>query len=103
MEKTSYGRRLLPRVLDELASTDPLKLFGAIPRSTDILEGFTDITVSDISRSVDFMAGWIEERLGRSEKFETLSYIGIPDLRGVVIFYAAVKCGYKVTLDIGPM
>lgn len=96
MEKQTYGRRLLPRVLDELARTTPRKLFGAIPKSADIAQGFNDITVSDVARCVDFMATWVEERFGRSETFETLGYIGIPDLRGVVIFYAAVKCGFKV-------
>lgn len=96
MEKQTYGRRLLPCVLDELARTYPRRLFCAIPKSADISEGFNDITVSEVARCVDFMAAWVEDRFGQSETFETIGYIGIPDLRGVVIFYATVKYGYKV-------
>ncbi|KAI0837983.1 acetyl-CoA synthetase-like protein [Hypoxylon sp. FL0890] len=98
METSPYGRRLLPCVLDELARAEPQRLFAAIPKSADISEGFRDITVADVARCVDFMAAWIEGQFGRSEVFETVSYIGIPDLRGVVVFYAAVKCGYKLLL-----
>jgi hypothetical protein len=91
-----YGRRLMPVVLDELASTEPNRLYAAIPKSADINDGFRDVTVADMARCVNFMARWIEDVYGRSEGFETISFIGIPDLRGAAVFQAAVKCGYKV-------
>ncbi|RYP65180.1 hypothetical protein DL770_009058 [Monosporascus sp. CRB-9-2] len=94
----AYGRRLMPSVLDELAKTNPNKLYGAIPNTADVTEGFRDITVADIARCANFMASWILERFGRSESFETLTYIGIEDFRGVALFHAAVKCGYKLLL-----
>lgn len=31
----AYGRRLLPQVLDVLATTDPAKVYASIPKSTD--------------------------------------------------------------------
>lgn len=86
----------MPTVLDQLAITTPDRLYGAIPKTTDVTEGFRDISVADMARCVNFMAKWIENLHGRSQNFETISYIGIPDLRGPVIFQAAVKCGYKV-------
>ncbi|RYP31564.1 hypothetical protein DL768_011169 [Monosporascus sp. mg162] len=94
----AYGRRLMPSVLDELAKTNPNKLYGAIPNTADVTEGFRDVTVADIARCANFMATWIVERFGRSESFETLTYIGIEDFRGVAVFHAAVKCGYKLLL-----
>ncbi|KAI1370978.1 acetyl-CoA synthetase-like protein [Hypoxylon crocopeplum] len=93
-----YGRRLLPLVLDELANTNPDRLYAAIPKTADVTDGFRDITVADIARCVNFMAKWIEHRFGRSDSFETITYIGIPDLRGPIVFQAAVKCGYKLLL-----
>lgn len=33
-----------------------------------------------------------------NDRFETLTYIGVPDLQYSIVFYAAVKCGYKVWL-----
>lgn len=94
--KPAYGRRLLPAVLDELNETQTDRVFAAIPKSADVTEGFHDVTIADIVRCINFMAGWIEDRFGRSDIFETISYIGIPDLWGPIIFYAVVKCGYKV-------
>lgn len=86
----------MPSVLDEIAKENPNKLFAAIPRSSDVEQGFRDITVADAARCVNFLAKWIEDKCGSSETFETISYIGIADLRGPLLFQAAVKCGYKV-------
>ncbi|KAI8625972.1 acetyl-CoA synthetase-like protein [Xylariaceae sp. FL1651] len=97
-EEQSYGRRLMPLVLDKLARAMPSKLFATIPNTADLSDGFRDISFSDMARCINFMARWIEDSFGRSDSFETLAYIGIPDLRGVVIFYAAVKCGYKLLI-----
>ncbi|RYO89563.1 hypothetical protein DL762_003176 [Monosporascus cannonballus] len=94
----AFGRRLMPSVLDGLVRTNPNKLYGAIPKAADVTEGFRDITVADIARCANFMAAWIVERFGRSGSFETLTYMGIEDFRGVAVFHAAVKCGYKLLL-----
>lgn len=91
-----YGRRLLPLVLRELAETNPDRLYAVIPKTSSVEDGFIDITVGDLSRCVDFMAHWMSDHLGLSGRFETLCYIGISDLRGVIVFFAAVLCGYKV-------
>ncbi|KAI1387789.1 acetyl-CoA synthetase-like protein [Hypoxylon trugodes] len=96
--RPNYGRRLLPAVLDELAQSDPNKVYAVIPKTADISDGFRDITMADFARAVNFMARWIEDRFGRSDRFETISYIGVPDLRGAVMFEAAVKSGYKILL-----
>ena len=95
-ENSDYGRRLLPSVLDELAKHNPDRLYAAIPRTGNISDGFSDVTVADLARCVDFTSRWLEDRVGRSNSFETITYIGVSDLRGVVVFLAAVKCGYKV-------
>ncbi|GAW27362.1 putative NRPS-like enzyme [Rosellinia necatrix] len=91
-----YGRRLMPSVLDQLSRRTPTKLFASVPKTGDLLDGFRDVSVSDMARCVDFAAACIENHFGRGDNFETLAYVGIPDLRGVIIFYAAVKCGYKL-------
>ena len=96
--KLSYGQRLLPSVLDELAQTNPSHLYGAIPKTADVGQGFYDVTVADLARCVNFMANWISDRFGRSDRFETFTYIGVSDFRGIIVFLAAVKCGYKVRL-----
>lgn len=91
-----YGRRLLPQVLDELAESDPGRIFASVPLSSDVSQGFREVTVRDVARATDYTAWWLEERIGRSTSFETVAYIGISDLRYATVFLAAVKCGYKV-------
>ncbi|KAI0813826.1 hypothetical protein GGR55DRAFT_702803 [Xylaria sp. FL0064] len=99
MSRPNYGKRLMPVVLDELAKNNPNRLYAVIPKSSNVDDGFRDITVADVARCVNFMAHWIEQRLGRSSSFETISFIGIPDLRGAVVLQAVVKCGYKVIVS----
>ncbi|KAM0814113.1 putative Carrier domain-containing protein [Seiridium cardinale] len=94
----AYGRRLIPNVLDELRNTDPTRVYAAIPKTADVKDGFVDITVADLARCVDFMAQWIEDRFGKSDKFETITYVGPSEPRGPVLFLAAVKAGYKLLL-----
>lgn len=92
----AYGRRLVPQVLDELASADPGRVYAAIPKTSDVKDGYHDITVADLARCVDFTARWIEDNFGRSNVFETITYIGLSDLRGIVTLLAVIKTGYKV-------
>ncbi|KAI0024502.1 hypothetical protein F4780DRAFT_775883 [Xylariomycetidae sp. FL0641] len=97
----AYGKRLLPTTVDEHAASTPGKLFAAIPRTSNLEDGFRDVSFGDLARGVNALARWIEDRFGRSDTFGTLSYVGIPDLRGVLVWFAAIKCGYKL-LDLSP-
>ncbi|KAL8788694.1 MAG: hypothetical protein Q9195_007195, partial [Heterodermia aff. obscurata] len=93
-----YGRRLLTKVLDEVAESTPGKLYATIPLSDSLPYHFRELTFAEMARCIDFLANWLEERHGRSNTFETLAFIGIADLRGAVLFHAAVKLGYKASL-----
>lgn len=99
-ELQSYGKRLVPQVLDELASTDPQRVYAAIPKTAEVKDGYQDITVADLARAVNFTAKWIEDKFGKGINFDTITYIGLSDLRGVVTLLAAIKTGYKVRLLI---
>ncbi len=92
-----YGSRLLPQVVDELAKYEPERIYATMPLSSDLAQGFRDVTMLQISQAVNKCAHWLENVIGRSTMFETLSYMGLPDLRYAIIFLAAIKCGYKVS------
>ncbi|KAI0169141.1 acetyl-CoA synthetase-like protein [Hypoxylon sp. FL1284] len=94
-DRPAYGRRLVPTVLDELGKKDPHRVYAAIPRPSDVKNGYRDVTIADLVRCVDFMSRWLEDKFGRSDSFETITYIGLPDLRGPATFLAAIKAGYK--------
>ena len=92
----NYGERFMPQVVDDLARSEPERVYALIPKSPDLSSGFRRVSFADISRATDYCARWIEKTIGLSKTFETLAYIGLPDLRYAVVFLAAVKCGYKV-------
>ena len=96
--KSPFGRRLLPTVLDDEAVSNPRRPFAAIPRSEDLAHGFTDVTFAQVANAVNHVAFRLQCNLGPlRHDFETLTFVGIPDLRYNIAFYAAVKCGYKVS------
>ncbi|KAK4921314.1 hypothetical protein LTR66_016681, partial [Elasticomyces elasticus] len=96
-DNKSWGSRLLPMVADQLAAEDPYKIYASVAKTTNIADGFRDVTILELTNAVNFMAWWLEEYFGRSDSFETIAYIGVSDIRYNVIFLAAVKCGYKVS------
>ncbi|KAG6991078.1 hypothetical protein G7Y79_00057g090600 [Physcia stellaris] len=93
-----YGRRLLPCVLDDEAALNPERVFAIVPRSDDLSQGFNDVAFAQMANAVNYLAGRLQALFGPKPEhhFETLTYIGISDLRYNVVFYAAVKAGYKV-------
>ncbi|KAJ4394813.1 hypothetical protein N0V93_004033 [Gnomoniopsis smithogilvyi] len=95
---SNFGARLLPVVVDETAKSQPDLPYAYIPKSNNVGDGFNAVTFSDIAIAANHMATWIHKNLGPSASFETIAYMGLGDLRYVVVFLAAVKCGYKLLL-----
>lgn len=92
-----FGSRLLPQVVDELARSSPERIYASVPIHSNPLQGLRDVTILELAQAVSHFAWWLDEHLGKSTSFETLAYVGLSDLRYVVVFLAAVKCGYKVS------
>lgn len=93
---TNYGERLLPSTFDQIAEADPDRLYALIPNSQQQSAGFRDLSFAQVAHSVNNFADHLENAFGCSQITETVSYLGIPDLRNAIAFLAAVKCGYKV-------
>lgn len=90
----------MPVVLDSVARADPARFFAAIPNTANISDGFRDVSFSEVSNATNRMARWLRKAFGASpaRDFETLTYIGVSDLRYSIALYAAIKCGYKLLL-----
>lgn len=90
-----FGKRLLPQVVDHYAQTEPGRVYASIPKSTtDLSDGFQDITMAKLASIVDRLAWWLESTIGVGT-LNTIAYIGPADVRYAVMFLAAVKCRYK--------
>ncbi len=93
-----YGSRLMPHVVDEIASQTPNLAYASVPLGATTTAGFKDVTFSEMASAINYLAAWIERTLGKSEKFDSLAYLGVTDLRYVVVFLAAMKCGWQLVL-----
>ncbi|KAH6955734.1 hypothetical protein BKA56DRAFT_625196 [Ilyonectria sp. MPI-CAGE-AT-0026] len=87
--------RLLPKLIDDLAHERPGQIVVAVPLGHEVSDGFRDVTAREFARAVDSLAWLIVEKLGRSDKFETLTYLGPTDIRYPLFALAASKAGYK--------
>ncbi|KAL8934421.1 MAG: hypothetical protein Q9216_005921 [Gyalolechia sp. 2 TL-2023] len=96
--RQAFGRRLLPKVLDQHANLTPERLYASVARSAQISDGCDDITCHDMANAVNGLAHWLDENIGHASEVETLAYVGIPDLRTPILLLSAIKCGYRALL-----
>ncbi|KAL8679483.1 MAG: hypothetical protein Q9186_004259 [Xanthomendoza sp. 1 TL-2023] len=85
--------RLIPCAIDENARLRPQDLFATFPRSTNVIDGFQDVTFADFSNAINRAAGWLDESGCQSEP---LAYLAPSDLRHIILAVAAVKIGCNV-------
>lgn len=96
----SYGRRLIPKIVDERARYDPERAVYSIPipssglaqgfkdtstrgtvysvpvSSTAVSYGFRDISARIFANAVNRIAWWLESELGKGSSFPAIGYIG---------------------------
>ncbi|KAI1352855.1 hypothetical protein F5Y01DRAFT_324112 [Xylaria sp. FL0043] len=101
--KAKFGRRLLPHVIDDLASKRADEECFAIPRTANPRDGWKSITFRAYATAINFLSHRIVEKCGYPEPdtFPALAYIGPNDARYVAFCLAAMKTGYKA-LFISP-
>ncbi|KAH8689541.1 putative NRPS-like enzyme [Talaromyces proteolyticus] len=93
-----YGRRLLVSVIEEEAKYNPDRVFAWIPKTSDLQDGFRPVTFKQIKVAIDWTVHWIRDNFGETSVHETVSYVGVSDLRYNVFFYASLKLRLKVLL-----
>lgn len=93
-----FGKRLLPHVLEQHAWLTPRRLYASISTSSDISQGFRDVTCGEMANAVNGLAHWLDENVGHATGVETLAYMGVPDLRTSILILSAIKCGYRVSV-----
>ena len=74
--QTPYGKRLIPRILDGIALSQPNRILYSIATFSDISPNFRDVTASVFAKAVDKTAWWLRDQLGVSSSIETVGYIG---------------------------
>jgi hypothetical protein len=100
-----YSKRLIPAIIDELATGDPERVCFSFPKTTNLHDGFRDISFRTVSEdcmicgyrmtdnvqfanAINKTAHFIQREIGRSSMFETVMYMGYPDVRHFVVLVA---------------
>lgn len=98
-DDTSYGRRLVPVLIDRVATEDPTRECIQVPRSSEPTDGWKSISWKGMANAVNRCAHRIVDICGKPEEgsFPTIAYIGPNDARYIVMMIACVKAGYKVS------
>lgn len=73
---TEYGRRLIPQILDRLASTEPDRIIYSVATFSDDTHSFRHISARIFANAVNKTAWWLHDQIGRPMLLETVGYIG---------------------------
>ncbi|KAJ5524162.1 NRPS-like enzyme [Penicillium frequentans] len=92
------GERLWPTIVDHRARSAPSELVGLIPKSSDVADGYQELTSDGLARAVDACAHWIEKHVGCAKRPETIAYMGSNDVRYLILILACHKTGYEPLL-----
>ncbi|KAK3196259.1 putative NRPS-like protein biosynthetic cluster [Lecanicillium sp. MT-2017a] len=89
--KPLHGQRLLSHVIDERARDKHPRPFAALPRSTNVKDGFEDISYVRFANAINRAAGWLRDTFGTPDRPETVMYMAPFDFRYQILALAAVK------------
>ena len=93
----TLATKLLPNLIDELASSNPNTVYAEYPADYANYEaGFKTLSYAQLANAINGTAHWLTTNLGPGENCETLAYLGAGDARYVFMFVGAIKAGYKV-------
>jgi acyl-coenzyme A synthetase/AMP-(fatty) acid ligase len=95
---TTYGKRLLPHIVDQRAKSGYERPYAMYPVSRDPSEGFQNISYARLSNAVNRACWWLESELSqKDEKENSFAYLGPNDLRYAIFVLATIKTGRKVS------
>lgn len=94
----SFGRRLVPVTIDEIARDTPEREWALLPSRDRGRDRYQSITYAVFANAINSMAWFMDHHLGRppAGQFPTVCYIGRSDMRYQVVQVAAAKTEFKV-------
>ncbi|KAF2686919.1 acetyl-CoA synthetase-like protein [Lentithecium fluviatile CBS 122367] len=90
-----YGQRLIPSLIDDIAANDPDRVCFSFPQTANLQDGLQNLTFRIFANAINKTAHFIQREIGRSSMFETVMYMGYPDVRHFIVLIALIKTGHK--------
>ncbi|CAI7655071.1 unnamed protein product [Penicillium glandicola] len=91
-------QRTALRILDAIAEKQPDQLYCVHPISSDISQGWKNITFADLASAINRMALWIHENIASSDVPQTLAYMGANDIRYCAFMFACMRLRHTALL-----
>ena len=82
--------------LDKLVAEQPDALYFIQPVSTDIADGWKDVSFRDLADAIEYMALWIYNEVPSTDGPSTLAYLGRNDVRYSAFVYACMRHQHTV-------
>ena len=97
-KESNHVNKLLPQVLDTIATEDPDHIIGFIanPGTMPNLT-FSSLSSSQMANAVNFTSYWLRSLLDK-DPYATISFVGLQDYRYWIMILAAIKTGHPLLL-----
>ncbi|CAG8019901.1 unnamed protein product [Penicillium nalgiovense] len=86
------------RILDATAEKHPNQLYCVHPVSSDISQGWRDVTFADLANAINRMVLWIQKNVASSDAPQTLAYMGANDIRYCAFMFACMRLRHRALL-----
>ena len=87
---TEYGKRLIPQILDSLASAEPDRIIYSVATFSDTSHGFRHISARTFAKAVDKTAWWLRNQVGKPTLIQTVGYIGPRKLSSLALLFQPI-------------
>jgi hypothetical protein len=75
-EEQDYGKRLLPHIVDSVASESPDRIVYSIVNNPDDANTIKHITADTFAKAIDKTAWWLRSLVGAQSSVLPVDYIG---------------------------
>ncbi|CEI60243.1 hypothetical protein FVEN_g6417 [Fusarium venenatum] len=93
-KRATIGNRLIPQILDDLASAEPDRIIYSWAKSSDLSQGFRHVSARAFTKAVDKTAWLLQRELGETSEIRSVGYIGPHDLRQILLTFACIKANH---------
>ncbi|CAG8396628.1 unnamed protein product [Penicillium salamii] len=84
--------------LHKLIAEHPDTLYCTHPISSDISDGWRDVSFRDLAYAINYMVRWIRTEVSLSSDHLTLAYLGGNDIRYCAFVFACMQLRHKAVL-----
>lgn len=96
MGSISQQNSTVLRLLDTIHAQDPTALYCLHPVSSEVSDGWVDITIADLVSATNRFASWIHENVASADEPQALAYMGANDIRYCAFVFACMRLRHTV-------